>query len=226
MSAARFRGFGPQALPFFRALGFHQSKDWFEANRTIYDTEIKEPLGDLIEDVSEALAKAKIPLRGERKKSVFRLHRDTRFSKDKSPYKTNSGAVLNRDGTKGTGGMLYIHLDPEGCFVAAGWYMPEADTLAAFRQAIAKTPKAFQAMEAALEKNGLTLSDGHTLKRAPKGYETVTDETVLMALKRTGYVVSRPLDEAALWRPELVAEIVAFVKDALPLLQYGWKVAG
>jgi uncharacterized protein (TIGR02453 family) len=221
-----FKGFGPQALPFLKALGFHQTKAWFEENRAIYEQQIKEPLGDLVEELSEALAAAKIPLRGDRKKAVFRLHRDTRFSKDKSPYKTNSGAVLNRDGTRGTGGMLYIHIAPEGCFAAAGWYMPEPAELAQFRAAIVKAPKAFFAMEAALAKGKLALSSDHTLKRTPKGYEQVTDPALLVAVKRTGFVVSRPLKETELGKPKLAGSIVAFAKDALPLLQYGWKVTG
>ena len=221
-----FKGFGPQALPFLKALGFHQSKPWFEENRAIYEREIKEPLGDLVEDLSAALTEAKIPLRGDRKKAVFRLHRDTRFSKDKSPYKTNSGAVLNRDGTRGTGGMLYLHIAPEGCFVAAGWYMPEPADLAKFRAAIVNSPKTFFAMEAALAKGKLALSDDYTLKRTPKGYEQVSDPALLKAVKRTGFVLSRPLKEADLSKPKLIASILAFAKDALPLLQYGWKVTG
>ncbi len=218
-----FKGLGPQALPFLKALAFHQTKDWFEANRAIYETEIKGPLGDLVEDVSAALAAAKIPLRGDRKKALFRLHRDTRFSKDKSPYKTNAGAVLNRDGTKGTGGMVYIHIDPAGCFAAAGWYMPEPETLAKFRAAIVKSPKTYRAMEAALAGAKLKLSDDYTLKRTPRGFEQVTDPDLLTAVKRTGFVVSRPLKEAELGKAKLADTIVGFAKDALPLLQFGWK---
>jgi len=153
-----FTGLGPQTLPFFKALGFHQTKAWFEENRAIYETQVKAPLGDLVEDLSAELQRRKIPVHGDRKKAIFRLHRDTRFSKDKSPYKTNAGFVLNRDGTRGTGGMVYCHVDPTGCFVAAGWYMPEPETLAAIRAAIAKKPKAFFDMEAALRAKKLNLS--------------------------------------------------------------------
>lgn len=221
-----FKGFGKQALPFFKALGFHQTKDWFEANRAIYETEVKEPFGDLVETLSAELAKVKLPLRGDRKKALFRIHRDVRFAKDKSPYKTNAGAVLNRDGTKGTGGMIYIHLDPEGCMVAAGWYHPENDTVAKFRADIAKSPKAFFAMEEALAKAKLKMSDDYSLKRTPKGYVNITDPRALAAIRRVGYVVSRPLKDTELSSPRLVKTIVAFAKDAEPLLRYGWKVAG
>jgi uncharacterized protein (TIGR02453 family) len=221
-----FKGLGPQTLPFFKALGFHQTKAWFEENRALYETEIKTPLGDLVEDLSAELKRRKIPLHGDRKKAVFRLHRDTRFSKDKSPYKTNAGFVLNRDGTKNTGGMLYVHIDPEGCFAAAGWYMPEPPTLAAIRQAIAKAQKAFREMESRLKANKLTISSDYTLKRTPKGYEGITDEGLLTAVKRTALITSRPLKDTDIGKPKLVAQLADFATEALPLLQFGWKAAG
>ena len=95
-----FEGFGPQALPFFKALAFHQTKEWFEENREIYETAVKAPLGDLVEETAARLAKAKIPVKGDRKSSVFRIHRDVRFSKNKDPYKTNAGVAMTRSGSK------------------------------------------------------------------------------------------------------------------------------
>ena len=130
-----FSGFGPQAIPFFKALAFHQTKDWFDANRAIYDDEIKGPLGDLVEELAARFAKAKTPLKGDRKASLFRIHRDVRFAKDKSPYKTNAGAVLTRTGTKNDPGLIYIHVAADGCFVAAGFYQPEPEALARPRAA-------------------------------------------------------------------------------------------
>jgi uncharacterized protein (TIGR02453 family) len=85
-----FSGFGPQALPFFKALAFHQTKDWFEANRAIYEGDVKTPFGDLVEALAARFAKEKIPLKGDRKASLFRINRDVRFAKDKSPYKGNN----------------------------------------------------------------------------------------------------------------------------------------
>ncbi|MFT3809529.1 MAG: TIGR02453 family protein [Micropepsaceae bacterium] len=218
-----FTGLGPQTLPFFKALGFHQTKAWFEENRAIYETEVKAPLGDLVEELSAELQKRKIPVHGDRKKAIFRLHRDTRFAKDKSPYKTNAGFVLNRDGTRGTGGMVYVHIDPEGCFVAAGWYMPEPPALAAIRAAIAKNPRAFIAMEAVLKSKKLKLSDEYTLKRTPKGYEGITDDKLLTAIKRTALLTSRPIPDTDIHKPRLVKQLADFTESALPLLQFGWK---
>src|SRR5207244_531775 len=95
-----FRGFGQKALPFFRALDFHQDRDWFRDNRAIYDADVYEPLAALIATLSEACAARGLPLRGSPKGSIFRIHRDVRFSKDKRPYKAHAGALMTRSGTK------------------------------------------------------------------------------------------------------------------------------
>ena len=114
-----FQGFGTQALPFFKALAFHQSKEWFNANRETYERAVKGPMGDLVEDTAARLAQAKIPIKGDRKSSAFRIHRDVRFSQNKDPYKTHAGVVLTRSGTKNDPGVLYFHLSPTECFFAA-----------------------------------------------------------------------------------------------------------
>src|SRR5208282_1731280 len=117
-----FQGFGPQALPFFKALAFHQTKEWFEENRGTYETAVKAPMGDLVEAMAARLAKTKNPVTGDRKSSVFRIHRDLRFSSNKDPYKTNAGVAMTRSGSKNDPGVLYFHLSPEECFFAAGFY--------------------------------------------------------------------------------------------------------
>ena len=120
-----FQGFPPQALPFFKALAFHQTKEWFEQNRETYERAVKAPMGDLVDDMTGRLAKAKIPIKGDRKSSLFRIHRDVRFSKSKDPYKTNAGVAMTRSGAKGDPGVLYFHLSPQGCFFAAGFHSPD-----------------------------------------------------------------------------------------------------
>jgi uncharacterized protein (TIGR02453 family) len=217
-----FQGFGPDALPFFKALAFHQSREWFEANRVTYERAVKGPIGDLVEDVAERLAKEKIPLKGDRKSSVFRIHRDVRFSKNKDPYKTNSGAVLTRSGGKNDPGLLYFHLLPEECFFAAGFHLPEPDQLGRLRGAAARAPKAFKAMTAKLGKAGLRLSDGDSLKRAPRGFEAIDDAEIAAAIRLKSLISLRPIAARALKSPALAGDFCAFARDALPLLTWGW----
>jgi uncharacterized protein (TIGR02453 family) len=217
-----FTGFGPKALPFFKALKFHQSREWFEANRETYETAVKGPMGDLVEDVAERLRQAKIPIKGDRKSSIFRIHRDVRFSANKDPYKTHAGVVLTRSGAKNDPGLLYFHLSPEECFFAAGFYEPEPDQLARLRAAAARSPKAFKAMTAKLKKAGLALSAEDSLKRAPRGFEAIDDPEIAAATRLRSMVCLRPVAEAAIGSPLLVDDFCAFAADALPLLKWGW----
>jgi uncharacterized protein (TIGR02453 family) len=218
-----FRGFGPNALPFLRALGFHQTKEWFEENRATYEGDLKTPMGDLVEDLSAAFAKAKIPLKGDRKASLFRINRDVRFAKDKSPYKTNVGAVLTRGGAKNDVGLFYIHVALDGCFSAAGFYQYEPEQLARTRAAIVRSPKAWKQMIAKLARAGLKPSDEYAMKRAPRGFEDVDDPEIAEALKLKSIICMRPIADSKLADPALIADLRDFAKHALPLLEWGWS---
>ncbi len=217
-----FAGFGPKALPFFKALKFHQSREWFEANRETYESAVKGPMGDLVEDVAERLRKAKIPIKGDRKSSLFRIHRDVRFSTNKAPYKTHAGAVLTRSGGKDGAGLLYFHLSPEECFFAAGFHQPQSDELARLRAAAARSPKPFKAMTAKLKKVGLSLSAEDSLKRAPRGFEAIGDPEIASAVRLKSMVCVRPAAEALIASPALAEDFCVFASDALPLLKWGW----
>jgi uncharacterized protein (TIGR02453 family) len=217
-----FQGFGPDALPFFKALTFHQSRDWFEANRETYERAVKGPLGDLVEDVAARLRQAKIPIKGDRKSSLFRIHRDVRFSANKDPYKTNAGVALTRSGGKNDPGVLYFHLSPEECFFAAGFHLPGPDQLGRLRGAAARAPKAFKAMTAKLKKAGLSLSDEDSLKRAPRGFEASDDPEIAAAVRLKSLICLRPVTARAIASPALAEDFCAFARDALPLLAWGW----
>ena len=217
-----FAGFGPKALPFFKALKFHQSREWFEANRETYESAVKGPMGDLVEDVAERLRRAKIPIKGDRKSSLFRIHRDVRFSANKDPYKTHAGVVLTRLGDKNDPGLLYFHLSPGACFFAAGFYLPDPDRLARLRAGAAGGPKAFKAMTAKLKRAGLALSAEDSLKRAPRGFEAIDDPEIAAATRLKSMICQRPVAEAAIASPGLADDFCAFAADALPLLKWGW----
>ena len=109
-----FPGFAPADLRFLSDLAARNDRDWFTANRAVYDDRLKPALAALIADTTAACAARGLPLAGDPAKSQFRIHRDTRFSKDKSPYKTHVAAVLTRGGGRMSPGMAYIHIEPEG----------------------------------------------------------------------------------------------------------------
>ena len=224
--AAEFSGFGEKAIPFLKALGFHQSREWFHENRALYESQLREPLGDLVEVLTERLGAAGLGLRGDRKKSLFRINRDVRFSKDKQPYNRHVSAILSPDGTKMEQGVLFIYFGIDCCRAAVAWWQPTSELLAAMRNAIAEKPAEFRAMVAALKKKGLVLDGEDALKRMPRGFEQVTDPELAMAIRNRHFVVRHAIDPAVIHGPQLADEIVDFTLGAKPLLDWGRKVEG
>ena len=220
---AGFTGFGPKALSFFKALKFHQSKAWFDENKALYQSDVLDPMVALLEDLTAAFAKKKIPLKAYGKRSIFRIHRDVRFAKDKSPYKTHCGAVMTRSGSKMEQGLLYLHIDPEGCFAAAGFYMPEPPDLLKLRKAIAANGKRYAAMTAALGKGGLELGDDSRLSRIPRGFEALKDGPLDEPIRLKSFIVEEALPKKLITTTGLADAVVDFTKRAEPLLRFGWK---
>jgi uncharacterized protein (TIGR02453 family) len=142
-----------------------------------------------------------------------------RFANDKRPYKENAGAVLNRGGGKMSPGMIYIHLSPAGCFSAAGYYHPEAPTLAAIRRVIAERPATWREVAAALAKAGLELSQTDKLTRAPRGFEGVVDADLVEALKLKSLMVSINLERADMADARLIERLADFAESASPIFR-------
>ena len=218
-----FKGFTPAAYRFLIELGLNNNKPWFEANRGVYEKAVKQPIAGLIADVSAELARRGLPLEGDPKRSSFRIHRDVRFSGDKSPYKTQVGTVWYRQGSgKGGAGVLYFHFAPEGCFAAAAFYHPEPDVLDSIRERIRVHPDRFLAMRGELEAAGLAMDGSDALTRMPKGFEDLKGSPVAEAIRLRSFIVRRDLPLEATIGPGLVGAIVDLGAAALPLLRFGW----
>ena len=223
MAARRFSGFSPAAYRFFVELGLNNTKQWFEANRATYEAAVKAPVAALVADVSSELARRNLPLEGDPKRSSFRIHRDTRFSNDKTPYKTQSGSVWYRQGSgKDGAGILYFHLAPEGCFAAAAFYRPEAEVLGAIRERIRVHPDRFLAMQDDLALSVMTLDTSDSLTRMPRGFEDLKDSPVAAALRLRSFIVRQDLPLKVTTGPSLVGAVVDTAERALPLLRFGW----
>ncbi|OHV90762.1 DUF2461 domain-containing protein [Mesorhizobium sp. ORS 3428] len=224
--AGAFKGFGEKAIPFLKALDFHQSREWFQENRDLYLSELHEPFCDLVETLSERFSAAGLGLRGDRKKSLFRINRDVRFSKDKRPYNRHLSAILSPDGTKMEQGVFYVHIGLEHCFAGVAWWQPGPELLQAMRKAIVTKPAAFRAMITALEKGGLALDPGDALKRAPRGFEEIGEDDLAQAVRNRHFLVRNEIDPATIYSPALVDDLVGFTLRAKPLLDWGRAIQG
>lgn len=222
--AGRYAGFGDKALPFLKALGFYQSRDWFAENRDIYAEHLDEPRGLLIDDLARRLAEEKIPLTCSRKTSVFRINRDVRFSKDKRPYNTHLGTIVTRSGGKNDQGLLYVHISPEDSFLAAGFYQMEGDELRAFREAIVARRAEFLQAIAPLQGLGFALDASDCLKKLPRGFEDVTDPSTAEILKLKHLTLSRRFGADRLDGTRLLDDMMEMARAALPFLTFGWRV--
>lgn len=137
-----FQGFPQSGFQFLKQLKENNTKDWFEERRELYEQSLRNPAKALIQQMDESFLREGLPFEASLKKSLFRIHRDTRFSKDKSPYKTNIGITFPviRDGmskvTKTEIPGIYLHIEPKTCFIAGGLYMPDAKQLKSLRTRI------------------------------------------------------------------------------------------
>ncbi len=219
-----FTGFGEKGLPFLKAIGFHQSREWFAENKALYEAELKAPLAVLLDDVSARMKLADIPLSGTAKASTFRINRDVRFSKEKHPYNTHVSAVLTRTGNKKDMGGLYIHVSPGNTFVASGIWHPTGPMLRALREDIVARPKTLLNLEADLAAHGLGFATDDMLAKGPAGFKGDHDEDVRRLLRHKSFVVHQPLDDAIVTTPELADALVTLARRAMPLLTYGWRI--
>jgi uncharacterized protein (TIGR02453 family) len=224
-SPPKFTGFSKETLRFLVDLAKNNRREWFNERKTFYKETVEEELRRLVWSTSAALAKKKIPLSAEPKKAIFRIYRDTRFSADKSPYKTNLGAVFGT-GAKPGSGVLYVHVEPKASFAALGFYQPAQPGLTRIREAIADHWKEFNSVINRIGRAGLTFGETEPLKRVPRGFESFADAECAEYLKYKSFIVSRQLTEADLRSPELPTNLTIFASEGLPLLKFGWTALG
>lgn len=128
--------FGPEFLRFFRGLRRHNTRAWYHEHKDAYERFVKEPFADFVGEMIERIAAIDPDMRCEPREAIFRLARDTRFSRDKTPYKTHVGAVLGPDGRKTRRSAFYFQLGADGVGIAGGVYQPDRDQVFAIREAI------------------------------------------------------------------------------------------
>jgi uncharacterized protein (TIGR02453 family) len=224
-SVDKFSGFSLQALKFLRDLRKNNDRAWFVSRKELYERECLAPLRALTVDLASALRKVRLPIDADPSRVGFRIYRDVRFSRDKSPYKTNLGTYLPYRGIRGAPGGLYIHIAPKESFAVAGFYQLDKEPLQRWREAMASDPKRFQSIIRALQRNHLALSEEHeTLKRMPRGFESLAESPIAPYFKTSTFMVSQKLSDADVAGEGLIEKSVALVKKAKPLLEYGWDV--
>ncbi len=206
-------------LTFLKALSRHNNRDWFEAHKAQY-IEAKADFENFISQVIVQLSKTEPRYKDlEAKRCIFRIYRDVRFSKDKSPYKTHFGAYFN-PGTKASElAGLYIHICPGKSFIGGGRYMPDAASLRKIRQEIDYNTDEFKKIinNKKFKKQFSSLED-IKLKTAPRDYPK--DHPDIELLKYTSFIVSKPLTDATVTGKQLMKEVTTTFSTMKPLLDF------
>ena len=214
--------FRPTLFRFLRDLKKHNDRDWFKANQTRYDEEVKLPALQFIaafagplEKISPHLVADPRPVGG----SLFRIHRDVRFSKDKSPYKTHTGIHFRHEAAKDAHAPgLYLHLEPGNVFVGAGIWHPDGPTTAAIRDAIVDDPAQWKKATAAKSFRDAWELDGESLKRPPRGYDP--EHPFVEDLKRKSFIAVANWTEKDVCSPGFGARLAREWKKTAPLLRF------
>jgi uncharacterized protein (TIGR02453 family) len=225
VAAPPFTGFRPEAVQFLADLAANNDRGWFQPRKAEYERLLKRPMEQLVAALAIAFADRGLPLRADPSRSIFRIYRDTRFSKDKSPYKTNVGASF--PWIEGAGGLDehahasggYFHFQPGEMFFGGGMYMPDRERIARWRRTVVDEP---EAVHRAIEDPAFTAMFDHVnahdpLKRVPPGYPADHPDAEL--LKMRDVVFGRRLSDAEALSADLPDVIADGYLAALPVFR-------
>ena len=220
-----FNGFSPEAIQFLADLAANNDRAWFQPRKAEFERLLKEPMEAMIAALADRLAARGVPILADPKKAPFRIYRDTRFSKDKSPYKTNVGASFPwvEAGSPGGGAHSnggYFHFQPGEMYAGGGMWMAEKPTLDAFRKQIVDDP---DRVKASLEEPGFVKAFGNVrthdeLKRVPPGLPA--DHPMADYFRWKDIVFGRRLADDEVLSPKLPDTLADGYAAALPVFRF------
>ncbi|MGB8646756.1 MAG: DUF2461 domain-containing protein [Anaerolineae bacterium] len=207
------------ALDFLADLAVNNNRAWFTENRERYD-QARTAFEMLVESLIAELEKAQDLGGITARDCMMRIHRDMRFSRDKTPYRINFGANIVAGGRKSGRLGYYIHLQPgDQSFIASGLYEPGSDQLARFRQAIARDASAFnKIVKARLFVKNFGAVGGERLSRVPRGYPPDHPEIELLRLKQV--LVMHPVADRDITSPDFAKQTLLVCKAMKPFIDY------
>jgi uncharacterized protein (TIGR02453 family) len=214
--------FNPNTFRFLDELAAHNNKTWFADNKSNYERLVREPALDFIEAMEPVLASIAPAFRADRRKmggSLMRVYRDVRFSRDKTPYKTNIGIQFRHQQGKDVHAPgFYMHISSNECFLGAGCWHPESDALSGIRNLIVEKPERWRA--AREDKKWAAHWDlaGDSLIRPPRGYDA--NHPLITDLKRKDFIALMPLTPADVSGSKLVKLVEKRYTETVPFMKF------
>ena len=215
-----FPGFSPTALTFLADLRKHNNRRWFQARKHIYEQCVKAPMVEVILRIGEAFPRFAPEMVADPKISLYRIYRDTRFSPDKSPYKTHAAAVFPVRGLpKNSGPGLYFHISPEEVLMGGGIYMPEPASLRAVRERIAASPREFiSIVESPRFRKAFGELEGEQLKTIPKGFSA--DQPGAKYLRYKQFLFGKVFSPTLATSPRFLPTLLDCFEEGMPLIRF------
>jgi uncharacterized protein (TIGR02453 family) len=207
----------PATFAFFRELAEHNDRAWFEKNKERYHREVRDPLLRFVADFGAKLPKLSKHMLADPRPvggSLFRIYRDTRFAKDKSPYKTHAGVTFrHEEGRDVHGPIFYLHIEPGRVFAAAGLWHPPPETLKQIRDAIVEKPERWRRAIA-----GLAIDPGSdSLRRVPRGYDP--EHPCADFLRHKSFTASTDFTQAQACAPDFLARYADACRKSVRLME-------
>jgi uncharacterized protein (TIGR02453 family) len=215
-----FAGFPAEGIEFLAALARRNERDWFQPRKQIFDEKVKAPMEEMVDAVNAALAAFAPEFVTDPRQAIYRIYRDTRFSNDKTPYKTHIAASFSRRGAPRHGeGGYYFSVSPKEIEIGGGVYLPQPDALRAIRHHIAATHAELRALLAARPVKKLFGElVGDRLSRVPKGFDCDHPAADLLRCKSFILFITLPGDIAT--TPRLYKEVVDRFRAMAPFIEY------
>lgn len=216
-----FDGFPKEGIAFLRRLKKNNNREWFARHKSEYEDLVKAPMQSFIASLRPAFDRFAPEYDLNPRTAIFRIYRDTRFSNDKTPYKTHVAAhFVLRGAPKGfIGSGYYLEVEPGGAYIGAGIYMPESDQLTRIRAAIDRRPEEFRSIiQAPSFKRRFGKLEGNTLRRMPKGY--ADDHAMGEWLKLKQFFAGSSMPVAKAMRASFVRDVAIVAESLMPLVRF------
>jgi uncharacterized protein (TIGR02453 family) len=228
LTMARYVGFEPRTLAFLEQLEANNNREWFKANKDRYESDVldvalrfiismQDPLGEIAPRFTA------VPTRVGG--SLMRVYRDTRFSHNKQPYKTNVGIQFRHEQARDVHSPgYYVHIEPGQVFLGVGMWRPDPDSLRRIRERIAARPAEWRrAVSDAKFKRMFTLG-GESLTRSPRGFDK--DHECIDDIRRKSFIAMREVDEAACLKPAFQRTVESSFRNAEPFMRFLCQAVG
>ena len=214
--------FSKKTFSFLETLSTNNNRDWFAEHQQEYEDFVRTPALDFISDMSREMPSISHHFLAQSKKvggSLMRVYRDTRFSKDKTPYKTNIGIQFRHEVGKDVHAPgYYLHIEPGGCFLGVGLWRPDADALLKIREAIVENGDAWLAAREDKSFSKYYTLEGGSLSNAPRGF--AKDQPLMVDLKRKDFISLAALTEATVTSKKIRPHVMEKFRQAEPFMKF------